>query len=107
MNRFLSLLGFAQRSGKLVSGEQGVESAVRRGGVHCLIIAEDSSNNTKRKFVAMGKTREITTYTFGQMDRLGQAIGKPRRAIIGVMDANFSQIISKEIADQKTLGEKN
>ncbi|MEM5770693.1 MAG: ribosomal L7Ae/L30e/S12e/Gadd45 family protein, partial [Bacillota bacterium] len=41
-----NLLGLAQRAGKLLSGEGTVESALRRGKVKLLIIAEDASANT-------------------------------------------------------------
>ena len=82
-----------------MSGEQGVASALRKGKVHCLIIAGDSSDNTRHKFLAMANNSDVPTYIYGEKNSLGQAVGKPRRAIIAVLDRGFSETI------QKTLGE--
>ena len=48
-NRILSGLGLAQKAGCIASGEFAVEKAVK-GGLACVVIvAEDASDNTKKK----------------------------------------------------------
>ena len=48
-NRILSGLGLAQKAGCIASGEFAVEKAVKGGLAHVVIVAEDASDNTKKK----------------------------------------------------------
>lgn len=49
-HKSLSLLSICQRAGKLVSGEVAVENAIRSHEVCLIIVSEDASENTKKKF---------------------------------------------------------
>jgi ribosomal protein L7Ae-like RNA K-turn-binding protein len=93
VTKLYSYLGLAQRAGKLVSGEEAVEAAVRRGRVRLVIIAADASSNTKAKFSNMAGHRRIDYVLVGDKDTLGKAIGKPQRAVIGVVDRGFASLI--------------
>lgn len=99
MNKLFSLLGLAQRAGKIVSGEEGVQSALRSKHAYCLLISEDSSKNTKQKFLNIAETNQVPTYIIGTMDRLGQAIGKARRATVLIQDPGFAQAIQEFLAE--------
>lgn len=44
----MSLLGLAQKAGKIVSGELAVEKAVRSGKAKLIVVAADGSDNTKK-----------------------------------------------------------
>ena len=48
MNKGLSLLGLAFRSGNLVSGEFAAREAVRKKTAALIIVANDASDNTKK-----------------------------------------------------------
>ena len=50
MNKFFSLLGLCKRAGKLVAGEVAAEQAVRKKQAFLLILAQDASKNTKKKY---------------------------------------------------------
>ena len=50
MHKFYSLLGLCKRAGKLAAGEVAAEQAVRKKTAYLLILAEDASANTKKKF---------------------------------------------------------
>jgi len=50
MNKGLSLLGLAFRSGNLVSGEFAAREAVRKKTAALIIVANDASDNTKKMF---------------------------------------------------------
>lgn len=97
MDKIYSLLGFAQRARKLVSGEQAVDVALRKGKVHLLIIASDSSDNTLRKFKAIADTHQVKWCILGTKAELGYAMGKSPRSLIGIIDANFSSSIESQI----------
>ena len=47
--KVLNLLGLAQRSGKLASGEFQTEKAVKEQRAALVILAADASENTKKK----------------------------------------------------------
>ena len=106
MDKVFALLGFAQRSGKVVSGEQGVASALHRDKVHCLIVAKDSSQNTLRKYSAKAAAQNVPVYLFGTKLELGQAIGKAQRSLIAVLDSGFARAIELELGDRIYLGRK-
>ena len=52
-NRILSSLGLAQKAGCIASGEYAVEKAVKGGLASLVIVAEDASDNTKKKMKNM------------------------------------------------------
>ncbi|NLJ75550.1 MAG: 50S ribosomal protein L7ae [Firmicutes bacterium] len=97
MNKVYSFLGFAQRAGKLVSGEQAVEGGVRRGRMFLIVIASDASDNTRTKFVSLAHNYNVKCHIYGTKDQLGLAIGKSQRAVIGIADRNFANVIQTHI----------
>ena len=102
--KIASLLGLAQKAGKIVSGELAVEKAVKSGQAKILIIATDCSTPTKKNY------RDMTTYYNVELvehfskEELGTCIGKVYRAALAVIDAGFSTAV-KKLLDNK-LGEK-
>lgn len=96
--KLLSLLGLAQKAGKLVSGEQAVEIAVRGGKAKLLIMAADCSANTKKSYTNMAAYYNVPLYETLTREDLGACIGKHHRAAIVVTDAGFSQALGKLLA---------
>lgn len=97
MNKFYSLLGLCMRAGMLVSGEFMVEKAIRADKVKLVIVAEDASDNTKKKFTNMCNYRKLELLIFGTKSSLGAALGKEIRASIGITDENFAKNILSKI----------
>lgn len=93
MDKIYSLLGFAQRARKLVSGEQAVDVALRKGKVNLLIIASDSSENIQRKFKAIADTNNVNWFLVGTKAKLGQSVGKSQRSLLGIIDSDFAKAI--------------
>ena len=52
-DRVLSLLGLAAKGRNLRSGEFSTEKAVKEGSAAMVIIGNDASDNTKKKFTNM------------------------------------------------------
>ena len=50
VDRVLSMLGIAAKSGKVVSGEFSTEKAVKTGKAYLVIVSEEASENTKKSF---------------------------------------------------------
>ncbi len=63
--RALSFLSICQRAGRLSHGEFQCENSVGSGKAKLLIIAEDASDNTVKKFSNLASVRNIKTVRFG------------------------------------------
>ena len=50
-DRVLSLIGLATKAGKCASGEFMTENETKSGKAVLVIVAEDASDNTKKKFI--------------------------------------------------------
>lgn len=97
-NKVLSLIGLATKAGKTVSGEFSTEKAVKSGKAYIVIVAEDASANTQKKFRNMCDFYEVPFYVLGDKFTLGKAMGKEFRASLALLDANFSAAVTKELA---------
>lgn len=98
-NKILSLVGLATKAGKTVSGEFSTEKAVRAKKAALVIIAETSSDNTKKKFTNMCEFHQVPLYIYGKKEELGLAMGKEQRASLAVLDEGFSRAIEKELSN--------
>jgi len=101
MDKALSLLGLATKAGKTHSGEFLTEKAVKEGRAHLVIVADDASGNTKKKFQNMCDFYEVPIYFYGDKDTLGHAMGKEFRASLAVSDAGFAKGIRKHLDEKK------
>lgn len=99
MNKVYSYLGLARRAGKIVSGEQAVVGGIKRGQVFLVLIAEDASSNTYRKFSAMARNHNVRCLVYGEKDLFGQGLGQSPRSILGVTDRNFANVIRSHIEE--------
>lgn len=103
-NKALSLIGLAQKAGRVASGEFMVEKEVRAGRAYLVIVAGDSSDNTKKKFRNMCEFYKIPICFYGDKNTLGNAIGREFRASLAILDEGFADGIQKQLdADTKWL----
>ncbi len=71
------MLGIAKaKSGSVVSGEFSTEKAVKEGRAYLVIVAGDSSDNTKKMFSNMTDFYEVPMYIYSDKETLGHFIGK-------------------------------
>ena len=54
-DRVLSMIGLAQKAGKVASGEFATEKAVKTKKASVVVVASDASDNTKKMFSDMCK----------------------------------------------------
>lgn len=95
--KVLGTLGLAMKAGRVVSGEFMTEKAIRDGKARLVIVAEDASDNTKKKFRDSCSYYQVPCAVFGDKDMLGNAIGKEFRASLAVTDCGFAQSIGKNL----------
>lgn len=96
-NKTLSLIGLASRARKVSSGEFSVEKAIKSYNAFLVIIAEDASDNTKKKFSDMCSYYETPIIFYSSKDELGHSIGKEYRASLAILDENFAAGIMEKI----------
>lgn len=81
----------------MVSGELSVEKALQSGEALLVIIASDSSENTKAKFNNKAFFYKVPVFVCSDKAELGHAIGKDYRSVLAVCDVNFAGKISELI----------
>jgi ribosomal protein L7Ae-like RNA K-turn-binding protein len=93
--KIYSMLSIAKKAGKVISGEDTVEKEIKAHKAELVIIATDSSENTKKKFFNICKFRNIKYIEFGVKELLGKYTGKSYRAVLCIKDRNFKDTILK------------
>lgn len=95
--KILNLIGLATKAGKTVSGEFSVEKAVRNGKSRLVIVSEEASDNTRKKFNDMCTYYNVPIYYMGSKETLGHAMGKQMRASLAVLDAGLAAALVKQM----------
>ena len=101
LTKALSLISLATKAGKTASGEFCTEKEIKTGMAALVIVAEDASENTKKKFQNMCEFYEVPIYFYGDKDTLGHAMGKEFRASLAVTDPGFAKGIAKHLDAEK------
>lgn len=103
-DKILALIGLATKAGRTVSGEFMTEREIKTGRAALVIVAEDSSENTKKKFRDMCEFYKVAICFYGDKDTLGHAMGKEFRASLAVLDEGFAKGIQKQLrTDYETI----
>ncbi|MCC3376192.1 ribosomal L7Ae/L30e/S12e/Gadd45 family protein [Cohnella sp. REN36] len=92
-NKALSRLGLAMRAGKLVSGDETVLKAIRAGEARLVLVAEDASDNTRKKVADKCESYGVPLLIGYSRYELGGAVGKPERVLFAVTDPGFAKLI--------------
>jgi ribosomal protein L7Ae-like RNA K-turn-binding protein len=87
-----SLLGLASCARKIVSGETLLKS-IQSNKVQLVLLANDASENTKKKYLDKCKYYSVPIYLIDDTDSLSKAIGKDNRVCVGVIDVGFASKI--------------
>lgn len=97
-DRIYSFLGLAAKAGKLITGDETCERAIKLRKAYLVIVSEDASDNTRKKFADMCSYRNLDLRFFGEKEMLGRYTGKSVRSVIAVTDRGFAGHL-KEMID--------
>jgi len=103
----LLFIGLAQKAGKTAGGETAAEAAVRSGKAHLVLIAEDASDNTKKKFVNQCRFRQVPYQITQSKAMLGRAVGKGERSVLAILDESFAAGIRKKMDEKRDFEERS
>ncbi len=99
MENFLSTLGIAVRSGKVVSGEDIVVDTVRNSKAHLVLLAKDAGKNTTKKINDKCLYYNVLVIDDYTISEISKAIGKSNRVVIAITDKGFAQSLIKKRGD--------
>ena len=105
-DRIYSFLGLATKAGKLISGDDTCEKALKAGKAKLVIISGDASHNTQKKFSDMCSYRNVELRVYGVKDELGKYIGKGTRSVVAILDREFSNRLIEMIDNKEYGGER-
>ena len=88
-----TMLGFAQKSKKVVSGESAVKACLKKEKIYLLILAEDLSDSRKKHWEYLAHDLEIPVYIIGNKLELGISLGLSPRSVIGLIDRDLARTI--------------
>ena len=92
IDKIYSMLGLCMKAGMLAYGSDMCEEKIRYNKIYMIIVAQDASNNTKQKFLNLCD-EDVQYEEYGTIDEISHCIGKSNKAVIGIMDENFSKKI--------------
>ena len=104
-DKVLSLLGIAEKGRKLASGEFQTLEAVKSGKAKLVILAQDASDNTRKKFTDKCTYYGVNLISYSDKTGLGAAIGKDLRSVLAVCDKGLSVAVIKKF--EESGGVKN
>lgn len=95
--KVISYLGFAKKSGNLVSGVNTCTFSMAKGKVKLMLLSEDISENSEKKIMKEIRKHNVPYVRYGSSAELSHAVGTEGRNVFGLCDKNFAEVILKEI----------
>ena len=105
MEKAFSLIGLAKRAGKAVSGEGAVKDSIRYGKSQLVIVAVDTSDNSKKSIINSCKYYGVPYYVAGTMDEIGHSLGNDYNSSVSITDRGFAESIKKYLHSNINGGE--
>ena len=113
--KYLNLIGFAAKSGKIAYGEEDVLNGIEKGKISLTIIAKDmpekAKNRMEKKLIhayenlyfeisGLKEKEEIRVIIVGTKEENSSAVGKVNKPVIGIKDRNLAKGIIKSILEE-------
>jgi len=101
VRQILTLLGFAKKANKLVTGSNAVLRSVLYGESYLVIVNEDAGKSVKDKFRRICSENEVKFYVLGDSKEFSKATGEENKVIYSVTEEGFAKKISTIVAEKK------
>ena len=98
-NSIYGIIGLAAKAGAIISGSLACESVILKGRAKLVIIAGDSADNTKKKFLKIAANSDAGVRVFGTSEELGHYCGKVNRSVAVITETNFAKKLTVLIDD--------
>ena len=97
IRKVLGSLGLAMKAGDVVSGEFMTEREAKARRAYLVIVAGDSSDNTKKMFSNMTDFYEVPMYIYSDKETLGHCIGKEFRASLAIVNEGLAHSVEDKL----------
>lgn len=91
------LIGLATRAGKVITGLELCEKAIKTNKAKLIILTNETSGNSKKFFLESG----IEIVYLDSKEVLGKCTGKEIRSVAVITDENFSTAVLKAYKDKE------
>ena len=95
MHKLYGMIGLCVKAGRTAFGSEACESLVRSGKMPLVIVAEDASENTKKRMQDKCTTYGVKCIYFGTVSSLAKSTGKGKVSVLGIRDEGFASAILK------------
>lgn len=95
--KVLSYMGFAAKARKIAWGYNTTIFNIEKKIAKLVIIAEDISENSKKKIISKAETNSVPYRVYGLSDEMSIITGKSGKSIFCILDENFKKAILNEI----------
>jgi len=96
IKRALMFLGLCRRSGSLKSGEENTEACVKSGKAKLVLLSEDASANTAKKFTDKCRSYHTELRVFpADKQTIGHALGQTDRSCLAITDEGMASTLLK------------
>ena len=107
MDRLLSLLGIAQKAGKVVSGGFLCEKSIKAKQARLVILAKDAQKNTVSTISNKCTFYNIPFGFYGSKETLGRAIGKEERSCVAVTKKKIIIVTGNSSKSRQSSGQRS
>lgn len=98
-DKFFRMLGLATRMRGVAFGEGAVKDCIKRGEAKLVIVAEDASDNTKKKFRNSCEFYSVKMVEYSDRFTLGNATGRQMAVVIAVTNQGIAEEMQKCIGN--------
>lgn len=96
-DKALNLISIAAKAGKIASGGFLCEKALQEGTASLVLIAEDASANTCKRFIDKCTYYDVPYKVIGDKELLGHRIGKEFRTVLAITDEGLANQIALKL----------
>lgn len=98
-NKVLTILGFATKAGQITSGDHNVRHMLLQRRIKALVLAGDLSPELHTKWMRRAEKAHIPCVTIADKEKLGYAIGRSPRAVVGILSSSFAETIKNRMEE--------
>ncbi len=97
MKKSYSILGFAQKAGKISPGASAAKSSILRRRAFLLIVSNDIAENTRQGLISSCQKQKIPWAVMGNKYEIGACIGKAYRVAVTINDQGMAESLIKSL----------
>ncbi len=98
-DKFFRMLGMAARMRGVVFGEGAVKDCIKRGEAKLVVLADDASDNTKKKFRNSCEFYSSKMVECSDRFTLGNATGREMAVVLAVTNQGIAEELQRCLGD--------